>query len=314
MSAHARRAIAQKQRQHQIKTLLAGNNHTLLLMNSAEFVDYIISVKMKQGKSRSEAVEWIDGILAQHNSISSKWERIKDPLKTGAGLYPLFDDMKSLAIIAAAMQRQGNVFGKFKIKIYNGSPAIIIDSYPGIRAHLTGTRYLASNPKLFTIGVGKLEAAKAMKTGFVISLIISVTFHAIDQVLNDQKTWHDLVAGIAVDMAVVGAAIVTTSIILGAAGAASAGLATIIAGSVIVPLLVVVIVGVAFSIAFSDTSDYVKLLSEELRNIENNIQNGVVKIRAGAQKINNEFKENPNEFLHKIFGVPMFNKTRPNYL
>ncbi|WP_282131627.1 hypothetical protein [Pseudoalteromonas aliena] len=180
-------------------------------------------------------------------------------------------------------------------------------SYPGIRAHLTGTRYLASNPKLFTIGVGKLEAAKAMKGGFVLTLVISVTFHATDYLLNDQKTWHDLVAGVAVDMAVVGAAIATTSTILGVASAASA---TIIAGTVLVPLLVVVIVGVAFSIAFSDTSDYVKVLSEELRNIENKIQSGVVKIRAGAQKINNEYKENPNEFLHEIFGVPMFKKTR----
>ena len=185
-----------------------------------------------------------------------------------------------------------------------------MSSYPGIRAHLTGTRYLASNPKLFTIGVGKLEAAKAMKGGFVLTLVISVTFHATDYLLNDQKTWHDLVAGVAVDMAVVGAAIVTTSTILGVASAASAGLATIIAGTVLVPLLVVVIVGVAFSIAFSDTSDYVKVLSDELRNIENKIQSGVIKIKAGAQKINSEYKENPNEFLHEIFGVPMFKKTR----
>ncbi len=310
MSAYARRAVAERQRQNQIKNILSGNNHTLIQMNSAEFVDYIISVKMKQGKSRSEVVDWLDELLEEHNSLSSKWKRIKDQLKTGGGLYPLFDDVKALAIIAVAMQRQGNVFGKFKIKVYNGSPAIIMSSYPGIKAHLTGTRYLASNPKLFTIGVGKLEAAKAMKGGFVLTLVISVTFHATDYFLNDQKTWHDLVAGVAVDMAVVGAAIVTTSTILGVASSASAGLATIIAGTVLVPLLVVVVVGVAFSIAFSDTSGYVKVLSEELRNIENKIQSGVVKIRAGAQKINNEYKENPNEFLHEVFGVPMFKKNR----
>ncbi|MBB1339649.1 hypothetical protein H5115_18015 [Pseudoalteromonas sp. SR44-2] len=261
MSAYARCAIAERQRQNQIKSLLSG-----------------------------------------------KWKRINDPLKTGGGLYPLFDDMKALAIIAAAMQRQGNVFAKFKIKVYNGSPAIIMSSYPGIRAHLTGTRYLASNPKLFTIGVGKLEAVKAIKGEFVLTLVISVTFHATDYLLNDQKTWHDLVAGVAVDMAVVGAAIVTTSTILGVASAA--GLATIIAATVLMPLLVVVIVGVAFSIAFSDTSDYVKVLSDELRNIENKIQSGVIKIKAGAQKVNSEYKENPNEFLHETFGVPMFKKTR----
>ena len=56
MSAYARRAIAERQRQNQIKSLLSG-----------------------------------------------KWKRINDLLKTGGGLYPLFDDMKALAIIAAAM-------------------------------------------------------------------------------------------------------------------------------------------------------------------------------------------------------------------
>ncbi|WP_249929257.1 hypothetical protein [Pseudoalteromonas sp. S3776] len=267
-------------------------------MNSAEFVDYIISVKMKQGKSRSEAVEWIDGIL---NSASSMWERIKDPLKTGAGLYPLFDDMKALAIIAAAMQRQGNAFGKFKIKIYNGSPAIIISSYPGIRAHLTGTRYLASNPKLFTIGMGKLEAAKSMKTGFVISLIISVTFHAIDQALNDQKTWHDLVAGIAVDMAVVGAAIATSSAIIAMGG-------TLIAGIAIAPLIIVVSVGFLFAWFFSDTTAYVDYVVKSLRIAEKNIIDKKIIINNQIQQLEESYKESPVDFMKNFFSIPTFNR------
>ncbi|MEI8617564.1 hypothetical protein P4S63_10770 [Pseudoalteromonas sp. B193] len=81
---------------------------------------------MKQGKSRSEVVDWLDELLEEHNSLSSKWKRIKDPLKAGAGLYPLFDDIKALVIIAEVMKRQGNTFGKFKIKIYNGFLAIIM--------------------------------------------------------------------------------------------------------------------------------------------------------------------------------------------
>ena len=140
MSAHARRAIAQRQRQQQIQNILASNNHTMLIMNSAEFVDYIISVKMKQGYSRAQAVDWIDAQLKEYNSVSNKWERIKGDLKFGVGLYPLFDDVRSLTVLAAALKQQGNVFGKFKVKVYNGSPAIIIDSYPRIREHLTGTR------------------------------------------------------------------------------------------------------------------------------------------------------------------------------
>lgn len=301
MSAYARRAIVERQRQSQIKSILSGNNHTLIQMNSAEFVDYIISAKMKEGKSRSEAVDWIDGVLAQHNSASSIWERIKDPLKTGAGLYPLFDDVKALAIIAVAMQRQGNAFGKFKIKIYNGSPAIIISSYPGIRAHLTGTRYLASNPKLFTIGVGKLEAAKAMKTGFVISLIISVTFHAIDQALNDQKTWHDLVAGIAVDMAVVGAAIATSSAIIAMGG-------TLIAGIAIAPLIIVVSVGFLFAWFFSDTTAYVDYVVKSLRIAEKNIIDKKIIINNQIQQLKESYKESPVDFMKNFFSIPTFNE------
>ena len=72
MSAHARRAIAQRQRQQQIQNILASNNHTMLIMNSAEFVDYIISVKMKQGYSRAPAVDWIDAQLKEYNSVSNK--------------------------------------------------------------------------------------------------------------------------------------------------------------------------------------------------------------------------------------------------
>jgi hypothetical protein len=306
MSAYARRAIAERQRQNQIKSLLSGNNHTLIQMNSAEFVDYIISVKMKQGKSRSEVVDWLDELLEEHNSLSSKWKRIKDPLKAGAGLYPLFDDIKALVIIAEVMKRQGNTFGKFKIKIYNGSPAIIMTSYPGIRAHLTGTHYLASNPRLFTIGVGKLEASKAMKGGFVVSLLISVTFHSVDLFLNDQKTWHDLVAGIAVDMAVVGAAIATTF--------AVTYFATAFAGAIIVttaaiPLLIVVSVGIVFTaltMVFS-TDPIADAIAYKLRELESNLRSEIIEVN---KKLEKGFSEDPYAFFNFMFGVPTINLNR----
>lgn len=181
------------------------------------------------------------------------------------------------------MQRQGNVFSKFKIKVYNGSPAIIMTSYPGIRAHLTGTRYLASNPKVFTIGVGKLEAAKAMKGGFVLTLAISVTFHAVDFALSDQKTWHDLVAGIAVDMAVVGAAIATSSAIIAMGG-------TLIAGIAIAPLIIVVSVGFLFAWIFSDTTAYVDYVVKSLRIAEKNIIDKKIIINNQIQQLEESYK------------------------
>ncbi len=272
----------------------------MLIMNSAEFVDYIISVKMKQGYSRAQAVDWIDAQLKEYNSVSNKWERIKGDLKFGVGLYPLFDDVRSLTVLAAALKQQGNV----KVKVYNGSPAIIIDSYPRIREHLTGTRYLASNPKLFTVGVGKLEAAKSMKGGFIVTLIISVTFHALDQVLRDEKTWHDFVAGVAVDMAIVAATIAVT-------GLALMGLQTlgaVVAGVTAAPLIVVVIVGggaTLLSIAFkSEIDQLVNILTLSLRDMEEKVIAGLIKIN--PQKVNFDRNNNNNlfKYLHQLFGVP----------
>ncbi|GKW54011.1 hypothetical protein GBO14_10185 [Pseudoalteromonas shioyasakiensis] len=306
MSAHARRAIAQRQRQKQIQNILASNNHTMLIMNSAEFVDYIISVKMKQGYSRSQAVEWIDEQLQEYNSVSNKWERIKDDLKFGAGLYPLFDDVKSLTVLAMALKNQGNVFGKFKIKVYNGSPAIIIDSYPRIREHLTGTRYLASNPKLFTVGVGRLEAAKSMKGGFIVTLIISVTFHALDQVLRDEKTWHDFVAGVAVDMAIVAASIAVSAMAIGITTAA--GVAVVTAAAV--PLLVVVVVGILTTVVTSIFGEEINILAaslaDELRLLEEKVITGVIKLTPNMpplEKVNCNY----GDYFYSLFGIPNVN-------
>ncbi len=179
-------------------------------------------------------------------------------------------------------------------------------SYPGIRAHLTGTHYLASNPRLFTIGVGKLEASKAMKGGFVVSLLISVTFHSVDLFLNDQKTWHDLVAGIAVDMAVVGAAIATTF--------AVTYFATAFAGAIIVttaaiPLLIVVSVGIVFTaltMVFS-TDPIADAIAYKLRELESNLRSEIIEVN---KKLEKGFSEDPYAFFNFMFGVPTINLNR----
>jgi hypothetical protein len=181
-------------------------------------------------------------------------------------------------------------------KILQWLPTVIIDSYPRIRAYLKGTLYLASNPKLFTIGVGKLEAAKAMKTGFVVSLIISVTFHVIDQVLNDQKTWYDLVAG-------VGVAIGVSSGVIALGG-------SLIAGSAIAPLIIIVAVGFLFAWVFRDTTVYVDYLTQHLHICEENIQAGKVRIRNQIQKLEKDYKDSPVDFIKGIFGVPTLNFTK----
>jgi len=181
---------------------------------------------------------------------------------------------------------------------------VIINAYPSLRAHLTGTKYLANNPKVVSIGVGKLSANSAIKGGFVVSLIISVTFNALDQLLNDNATWHTFVAGVAVDMAVVGAAIVTAEILINL-GAAIGG--TVIAGSALFPLAIVVGVGVVFAYTFQDTSPYVKSLVVELQELEQKLKNNVIQIRGQVKKIEKDYQEDPYGFMSRSFGIPVLN-------
>lgn len=297
MSAYARRAIAERQRQHQIKSLLSGNNHTLIQMSSAEFVDYIISVKMKQGMTRAEAVDSIDRLLLAHDSRPDSWAQHKESLKTAGGWFPVLGDLKALTLLAAEMQRQGNVFGKFKVKVYGNAPAVIINSYPGLKAHLSGTRYLASNPKLFTIGVGKLSANKAMKGGFVVSIVISVAFHFTEQMLNDDATWHHFVAGIAVDMAVVGVTFAAMKLGI-------AGISMIVAGTALAPLAVVVAVGAFSAWYFEDTSEYLDVVAKILKDFEHSLVNQIGVIQKDVSKFKYEFQEDPMGQVKRILGIP----------
>jgi hypothetical protein len=119
-------------------------------------------------------------------------------LKASFSFAPSVLDSAALAVLAKDLSKGGNILTKYQIKNYHGRTYIVIKGYPALRQHLTGTRYLASHPKAVSMGIGKMGTAKAIKGGFVLSKVLSVGFHALDQLLNEQKTWHHFVGGVAV--------------------------------------------------------------------------------------------------------------------
>ncbi|WP_256871148.1 hypothetical protein [Shewanella sp. Scap07] len=258
---------------------------------------------MKQGMTRAEAVDSIDRLLLAHDSHPDGRAQHKESLKTAGVWFPVLGDLKVLTLLAVEMQRQGNVFGKFKVEVYGNAPAVIINSYPGLKAHLSGTRYLASNPKLFTIGVGKLSANKAMKGGFVVSIMISVAFHFTEQLLNDDTTWHHFVAGIAVDATVAISAVLTSSLVM--KGVVLVG-GTAVAASSIAPLIVYVWVGVLFGFLnyFYSSKGIENALVEDLRQLEEKLQQGTLKLNNDTRTLKEELYKDPYEFLSRLFGVP----------
>lgn len=153
------------------------------------------------------------------------------------------------------------------------------------------------------MAVGKLGVAKAIKGGVIISIVFTVVFHALDQLMNDKATWHDFFAGVAVDVAAAtaGAAIAwgVVSAVVGATAMAAIG-----------PIALVVVVGAGMTAAlnaigshFGVTSKLAGLLKEAEQRMLDSIEEVKWEVRRGL----NYADEDPVGFMRRLFGVPYYN-------
>lgn len=89
-------------------------------------------------------------------------------------------------------------------KVVNGQRYIILKGFPGLRQKLSGTRYLASNPKVVRMGLGQLGANQAIKSGGVITIVAMAAFRFVDYFLTDEQTLAHLVGNLATDVVKIG--------------------------------------------------------------------------------------------------------------
>ncbi|GEB73247.1 hypothetical protein [Pseudoalteromonas carrageenovora] len=243
MSAYANKALNQKARlERTTREIKSAGHYTYIQMNSDEFLDLYVHSKLKQGKTRQEIADNMRHLFEANNSLPINWTAIYDWIKKITFQTPLIGDIKNLAILARDLGVKSGILSKYKVKVYSGTPTIIMEVTPSLKSHLTGTLYLAKNPKIFTIGLGYQAAKSALKGGVVFTLLASPVFRSIDQMLEDRLTWHHFVGGVAVDLTIALAS-VAASVLTLAAGAVLVG--TTIAA---VPLLIVVFVGGAIGI------------------------------------------------------------------
>lgn len=283
---------------------LKKNEHVLVVMDPKEFIDFVVRQKLRGGVSNEGVSEWMNSIIMNSKEISSTtkqgWQESKSHVKSYGSYVPALADTKVLAALAYDMHKGGNVFTTYQVKTYSGRSYVIFKGYAGLRSQLTGTRYLANNPKVVSLGVGKLGAAKAIKGGLVFSVVFSVAFHSIEQLLNDRATWHDFVAGVSVDVvsAVAGSAIAwsTVSTVVGAAAMATIG-----------PIALVVVVGIGATYALSAISENYglsKKLSQLLKEAESRMIQNLEKIQRETRRGLNYMDEDPIGFMHRLFGIP----------
>lgn len=288
-------------------TSLGKNDTTLVAFTPEEFLDYAVAVKVSQGTSCADDMAWLESAVVASGTLTDAsklaWEASKEHLKFYGSFSPVALDAQKLRILAIDLHRGGNVFSKYRISTYLGRSYVVIEGYPRLREHLTAARYLAKNPKVVNVGIGKLGVKDTVRGGFVVSIIFSVAFHAIDQLLYDKATWHRFVAGVTVDVvsAATGGAI-AWGLVAGYAGGTAAMAA-------IGPILFVIGIGVGATIAFSLidkrfelTNKLAKALIEAEKRVDANIYELKREVRLGL----NFAEEDPVGFMHKLLGVPYF--------
>ncbi|GAB58276.1 hypothetical protein [Rheinheimera nanhaiensis] len=290
----------QNQQKEALAKALAANSHTLFVMNETEFFELAVNIKRQQGMQQAEINAWMKQLALQNPALGQLWERYNERVKMFMSAIPVTADAAALAVLAKDLSKSGNLLTKYQIKTYHGRTYVIIKGYPALRQHLTGTRYLASHPKVVSMGIGKMDAAKAIKGGFVLSLVLSVGFHAVDQLLNDQKTWHDFVGGVAADVIYAGAA---SAIALGFLSIIAGGSATLIVG----PLLIVLAVGALATTLFLLIDEHVQLgrhISQMLSDAQNQIESDIMRAEMKSKRLKTQWNEDTLTFLHELFAVP----------
>ena len=276
-------------------------------MNPSEFIDYVLKVKQQQGMTKDQALSSIDSLVESDIKASEDWKLYRESIKNGIAYAPIATDFKGLGAIALDMKRGGNVFAKYKITRIRGVNYVIFQRYSGLRTHLKGTRYLANNPKVVSFGIGKRGIANSLKQGFVLNILISAGFHATDQLMNDKRTWHDFVGGMAVDITVAAAA---SGIAWGLVATTIGTTATLVA---IGPILALILVGALVTAAISwsfETDQLSETIAEGLRELEAKMIKNHRDFKHELRNVEKTLNQSPHIFIQKLFSIPNFDFLR----
>lgn len=284
----------------QLEKEFRPNQTDVALLDVQAALHLWLAASRSKGIGEVQALETLKGVLSDA-SLDAAWDNIEGFLSFGKSYTATALDLKLLAELGKDLSKGGSFLSQYTLKVYNGQHYIAIKGYAGLRSVLTGTRYLAANTKVTSMGIGTLGAAKSIKSGMVISIFLSIGFRAIEQFMNDEATWHLFVGGVASDVAKIAVAGGASMIAASMAGAGAATVGAIAVGPIFAAIVVGVAVGYALDYA-DDKYGFTDALVNAIREAESNI----VDQYQEAKRQYNWYTRNPiaeYNFLMRIFGA-----------
>ncbi|WP_417520672.1 hypothetical protein [Marinobacter sp.] len=107
-----------------------------------------------------------------------------------------------LVKLGADMHRSGTLFATYRVILRQGKSYIVLSGYAGLRRYLTAPVYGVGNPKVIKMGIGQVAAKAALKSGAVLTLILSPAVRTLEWLFTDElKTMEAMLAHIATDIA-----------------------------------------------------------------------------------------------------------------
>jgi hypothetical protein len=180
---------------------------------------------------------------------------------------------------AVSIVRRLGLTGRAYIKHVNGKDYIIIKGYPGQRATLQGTRYLASNPKVAKLVLSGKDLAKGAAKMTGIAIVAFTALRVVEHVFADNDPrLTQLIGTVASD-------VTKFAIAAGAgylAGLAVGTLTTIAAG----PVIAAIAVGIGMSILLDRVDRKFGLTETLVRAIEDTVDSFENPLRKLARQIN----------------------------
>ncbi|CAM4025622.1 hypothetical protein [Paracidovorax anthurii] len=137
--------------------------------------------------------------MLSNTSFGRYWRDTVSPNLGQPWLVPSGSAANDALLIAKTMQAIGIAGAASYVKRTPRGTFIIIKGRPGLRASLTGTRYLASHPRMVQLGLGMKGLQDVAKGGFILGFVISTGVEVLEYLMNDEKTMYDLVGGIGVE-------------------------------------------------------------------------------------------------------------------
>jgi len=218
----------------EVKSKVSNNKHTLDIFPTEELI------KVWESKTGKELTLEVG---ATARSLSNYASAVLDAKTTTR----LINDL--------------GVKGSVVLKSFKGRQYIIFKGYSGNRSIFTASRYLAKNPKVVDMAIGRVGVNKSIVSGARVTIFLIVPINILNYILDDKQTMFRLIGTTSTDLIKVGASAAVASLV----ATSVATITTIAAGPLVVAIAIGIVTGYTLELLdhkFGVTEALVKALTE----------------------------------------------------